>query len=162
MQGMEDLLRTSADVVSVQPDNLPAAVARFFGEWKDQKKEIERLQKKVVELEMQNLNGEMVDGVRVVVRQVDAAQKELVALATSVADAGGVALLASGDGNVRVVATSGNPAVNAADIVREVCDLLGGKGGGKPTLAQGAGADASRLGQALELGKSKILEALHG
>lgn len=162
MQGMEDLLRTSADVVSVQPDNLPAAVTRFFGEWKDQKKEIERLQKKVVELEMQNLSGEVVDGVRVVVRQVDAAQKELVALATTVANAGGVALLASGDGNVRVVATSGNPAVNAADIVREVCGVLGGKGGGKPTLAQGAGADASRVGQALEHGKSRILEALHG
>jgi alanyl-tRNA synthetase len=139
MQRMEDLLRASADVVSVQPDNLPAAVARFFGEWKEQKKEIERLRKKVVDLEMRNLDGEVVDGVRVVVRQVDAAQKELVALATTVADEGGVALLASADGTVRVVATSGTPAVNAAEIVREVCSVLDGKGGGKPGLPRARG-----------------------
>lgn len=162
MQHLEELLQASSDVVSVQPENLPATVARFFGEWKEQKKEIERLQKKVVDLQMQQLGGEMVDGVRVVVKQVDAAPKELVALATTVADEGGVALFASVNGNVKVVATSGAPAVNAADIVREVCSTLGGKGGGKPTLAQGAGPDVSRLEQALELGRNQILEALHG
>jgi len=162
VQRMEALLQASADVVSVQPENLPATVARFFGEWKEQKKEIERLQKKVVDLEMRSLDGEMVDGVRVVVRQVDAAQKELVALATTVADKGGVALFASGDGNVKVVAASGAPAVNAADIVREACGILGGKGGGKPNLAQGAGPDVSRLEEALEHGRNRIIEALHG
>jgi alanyl-tRNA synthetase len=93
---------------------------------------------------------------------VDATQKELVALATTVADEGGVALFASVNGNVKVVATSGAPAVNAADIVREVCSILGGRGGGKPNLAQGAGPDVSRLEQALEHGRNQILEALHG
>ncbi|HOI13942.1 MAG TPA: alanine--tRNA ligase, partial [Methanoculleus sp.] len=162
VQHMEELLRASADVVSVQPENLPATVARFFGEWKEQKKEIERLQKKVVELEMRSLDGEVVDGVRVVVRVLDATHKELVALATTVADEGGVALFASGDGNVKVVATSGASAVNAVDIVREVCGILGGKGGGKPNLAQGAGPDVSRLEEALEHGRNRIIEALHG
>ncbi|MDV4342885.1 alanine--tRNA ligase [Methanoculleus sp. YWC-01] len=162
VQRMEGLLQASADVVSVQPENLPATVTRFFGEWKEQKKEIERLQKKVVDLEMRSLDGELVDGVRVVVRQVDAGQKELVALATTVADEGGVALFASGDGSVRVVAASGAQAVNAADIVREACGILGGKGGGKPNLAQGAGPDVSRLEEALEHGRNRIIEALHG
>ncbi|KUK61313.1 MAG: Alanine--tRNA ligase [Methanoculleus marisnigri] len=162
MQHMAELLQTSADVVSVQPENLPTTVARFFGEWKEQKKEIEHLQKKVVGLQAQHLGGELVDGIRVVVRQLDATHKELVALATTVADEGGVALFASADGNVKVVATSGIPAVNAADIVREACSVLGGKGGGKPNLAQGAGSDASRLEEALEHGRSRILEALHG
>ena len=162
MQHMDDLLQAAAGVVSVQPENLPATVTRFFSEWKEQKKEIERLRKKVVDLQMQHLGGETVDGVRVVVRQVDATQKELVALATTVADEGGVALFASVNGNVKVVATSGAPAVNAADIVREVCSILGGKGGGKPNLAQGAGPDVSRLEQALEHGRNQILETLHG
>jgi len=162
MQHMDDLLQAAAGVVSVQPENLPATVTRFFSEWKEQKKDIERLRKKVVDLQMQHLGGETVDGVRVVVRQVDATQKELVALATTVADEGGVALFASVNGNVKVVATSGAPAVNAADIVREVCSILGGKGGGKPNLAQGAGPDVSRLEQALEHGRNQILETLHG
>jgi alanyl-tRNA synthetase len=162
VQHMEELLRASADVVSVQPENLPATVARFFGEWKEQKKEIERLQKKVVDLEMRSLDGEMVDGVRVVVRELEATHKELVALATTIADEGGVALFASGDGNVKVVAASGASAVNAVDIVREACGILGGKGGGKPNLAQGAGPDVSRLEEALEHGRDRIIEALHG
>ena len=162
MQHMDDLLQEAAGVVSVQPENLPATVSRFFTEWKEQKKEIERLQKKMVDLQMEHLGGEVVDGVRVVVRRVDANPKELVALATTIADEGGVALFASGDGNAKVVATSGIPAVNAADIVRAVCGILGGKGGGKPNLAQGAGPDVSRLEEALEHGYSRILEALHG
>ena len=162
MQHMDDLLQEAAGVVSVQPENLPATVSRFFTEWKEQKKEIERLQKKMVDLQMEHLGGEVVDGVRVVVRRLDANPKELVALATTIADEGGVALFASGDGNAKVVATSGIPAVNAADIVRAVCGILGGKGGGKPNLAQGAGPDVSRLEEALEDGYSRILEALHG
>ena len=111
---------------------------------------------------MQNLDGELVDGIRIVVRTLNATHKELVALATTVADEGGVALFASADGTVKVVATSGAPAVNAVDIVREVCGILGGKGGGKPNLAQGAGPDLSRLDEALDYGRSKIIEALHG
>ena len=39
MQKIDSLLTNSAKVLSVPPEQLPASVERFFGEWKDLKKE---------------------------------------------------------------------------------------------------------------------------
>jgi len=159
-QGMEVLVDDSAAFLSVQRENLPASVERFFNEWKDQRKEIERLQKKIAELETKMLSSENIGGVPVTVHVLDASSKELVSIATGIANSGGVALLAGGTDRVHVVAASGTEAVNASDIVREVCSLLGGKGGGKPGLAQGSGASAESLDAALARGKALISEQL--
>jgi len=63
---------------------------------------------------------------------------------------------------VRVVLTSGDSRVNAGEIISQVCTLLGGKGGGKPTLAQGGGPDANQLDLALKVGRERIIAALYG
>ncbi|MCA1917402.1 DHHA1 domain-containing protein, partial [Methanospirillum hungatei] len=42
-----------------------------------------------------------------------------------------------------------------------VCAVLGGKGGGKPTLAQGGGPDVSKIDDALAAGENFIKNALH-
>jgi alanyl-tRNA synthetase len=161
MQHLEQIVTESSDVLSVQPENLPATVTRFFTEWKDQKKDIERFSAKVVELEMNSLVAEPISGVSVVIRQIDLPQKELSALATSVSEKGGVALLAGAGDTVRVVLASGDPRVNAGEIIGQVCSLLGGKGGGKPSMAQGGGPDVSQLDLALKVGRERILAALH-
>jgi alanyl-tRNA synthetase len=46
--------------------------------------------------------------------------------------------------------------IKAGDLVKYVAEILGGSGGGKPTLAQAGGKDPSKLGIALE-GVSKYL-----
>jgi len=161
MQHLEQIATESSDVLSVQLENLPATVTRFFTEWKDQRKDIERLSAKVVELEMNSLVAEPIGGVSVVIRQIDLPQKELSALATSVSEKGGVALLAGAGDTVRVVLASGDPRVNAGEIIGQVCSLLGGKGGGKPSMAQGGGPDVSQLDLALKVGRERILAALH-
>jgi len=162
MQHLEQIVTSSAEVLSVQPDNLPATVTRFFTEWKDQKKEIERMSSKVVELEMQSLVAESIEGVPVVIRRIDLPQKELAQLATSVSEKGGIALLAGVGDTVRVVLASGEPRVNAGDIIGQVCSLLGGKGGGKPTMAQGGGPDPNQVDLALNVGRERIIAALQG
>jgi alanyl-tRNA synthetase len=162
MQHLEDIVASSAGVLSVQPDNLPSSVSRFFNEWKDQKKEIERMSARLVDLELQTLVAESISGVAVVVRRIDLPAKELAALATSISDKGGIALLATTGDIVRVVLTSGNSQVNAGEIITQVCSILGGKGGGKPTIAQGGGPDANQLDLALEVGRQRIIAALHG
>ena len=162
LQHLEQIVTSSAEILSVQPDNLPATVNRFFTEWKDLKKEIERMSLKVVELEMQSLVAEPMGGIMVVIKRIDLPQKELAQLATSVSEKGGVALLIGVGETVRVVLTSGEPRVNAGDIIGQVCSLLGGKGGGKPTMAQGGGPDAGQIDLALKVGRERIIAALQG
>ncbi|MFA4849446.1 MAG: alanine--tRNA ligase-related protein, partial [Methanoregula sp.] len=162
MQHLEQIVTSSAEALSVQQDNLPATVNRFFAEWKDQKKEIERMSSKVVELEMQSLVAESIGGIPVVIKRIDLPQKELAQLATSVSEKGGIALLAGVGETVRVVLASGEPRVNAGDIIGQVCSLLGGKGGGKPTMAQGGGPDAAQIDLALKVGRERIIADLHG
>jgi alanyl-tRNA synthetase len=50
--------------------------------------------------------------------------------------------------------------VSAIDIIRAAAPLIGGGGGGKPTLAEAGGKNADRLGEALDAGKEAILARL--
>ena len=162
MQHLEQIVSSAADVLSVQQENLPPTVTRFFGEWKDQRKEIERMSAKIVELEIQSLVTEQIGGVQVVTKRIDLPAKELALLATSVSEKGGVALLASVGDTVRVVLASGDSRVNAGEIIDQVCSLLGGKGGGKPAMAQGGGPEAGQLELALKVGRERIIAAING
>ena len=162
MQHLEHIVASSSEVLSVQPDNLPSGVLRFFREWKDQKKDIDRMSARLMSLEMQAIVPESICGVEVVIRRLDLPARDLAEIATSISDKGGVALIAGTNDTVRVVLTSGDSRVNAGEIIGQVCSLLGGKGGGKPTMAQGGGPDADQLDLALKVGRERIIAALHG
>ncbi len=162
MQHLEQLIATSADTLSVQYDNLPPTVTRFFTEWKEQKKEIERMSARLVDLEMQALDEESAGGIGIVIRRIDLPQKELSAIASSVSAKGGVALIGGAGETARVVLASGDPRVNAGEIIGQVCELLGGKGGGKASMAQGGGPNTAQLDLALKVGRERILASLHG
>ncbi len=161
MQHIQNLLNTSAETLSVQTENLPGSVERFFTEWKDQRKEIEKLRAKIAELELSRIEGIDIGGVEVVIKQIDVSRKELVTVAGKIAERGGVALLITTADGLGVVASSGNGRIHAGKLVGEVCAELGGKGGGKENLAQGAGADPSAVGKALSKAESFIRAELN-
>ncbi|MCG7855082.1 MAG: alanine--tRNA ligase [Methanoregulaceae archaeon] len=161
VQQLEKVISDSSSVLSVQQENLPSTVQRFFTEWKDQKKEIERMSQRLVEMEIETLTPEIVQGVPVVIRRIDLAARDLASIASRVSDQGGVALFASGLDRAQVVLMSGTDRVNAGEIIGQVCVLLGGKGGGSRTLAQGGGPAVEKIDLALKVGKERILSALH-
>jgi alanyl-tRNA synthetase len=161
MQRVEKYLSEASGVLSVQPENLPASANRFFTEWKERGKEVERLRARLATLEAKTAEPEMVAGVPVLVRQIDLAPRDLVALAQQIAEAGGVAVLAGGTGPVHVAGASGRDGVSAADLVGKVCAALGGKGGGSPKKAQGGGPDTSAIAGALALAREEIGNVLH-
>lgn len=162
MQQVEQLLARASETLSVQRENLPGAVERFFTEWKEQRKEIQRLQEKVAGLETERIDAEMIGDIPVTIRQIDATPKELVNLATSIAGEGGVALIAGGQDRLHVVVASATDKVDARDVLTSVCAKLGGKGGGKPNLAQGSGPESGKLEEGFQAGRERILALLNG
>ena len=160
LQHLEQIASLSADILSVQLENLPPTVTRFFSEWKDQRKEIDRMSQRLVDLEIKTILPETIGGLPVVVKRIDLAPRELSTIATALSDKGGVALLATPGDTARVVLASGDPRVNAGEIIGQVCSLLGGKGGGNPSMAQGGGPDVDNLDLALNVGRERIIAAL--
>jgi alanyl-tRNA synthetase len=69
-----------------------------------------------------------------------------------------IALLGTKDkGAARLVfARSASLTQNMGQLLAEACQLLGGRGGGKPDLAQGGGPDVDKLDQAIKLAGEKV------
>ena len=81
------------------------------------------------------------------------------------AAAGSAALLASvSDGKVTLMAGMSKAVVDrgvkAGDLIKEISPLVGGKGGGRPDMAQGGGTDVSGVSKAIDAGKKWISQRL--
>jgi alanyl-tRNA synthetase len=162
MHHLEEIVNSSAEVFSVQQDNLPATSQRFFNEWKEQRKENEKLSRKLVELEIAQIQPEIMKGVQVVVKRLDLPAKDLMTIAALVSGKGGVAFFVSKNGErVDAIITSGTEAVNAGEIVGQVTGLLGGKGGGTPAIGRGGGPAVEQMELAIKVGRERIIAALN-
>ncbi len=77
-----------------------------------------------------------------------------------------VVLGSAAEGKVHLVANFGDGAVerglSAVDVIREVAPMVGGGGGGRPTMARAGGSDPAGLDQALAQAKASILATLGG
>jgi alanyl-tRNA synthetase len=51
--------------------------------------------------------------------------------------------------------------VPAGQVIRELAQIIGGRGGGKPDMAEGGGAEVGKLGEALEASYA-VVERLLG
>lgn len=168
MQERDELLKKSSDALRVSPEHLPDTVNRFFDEWKEFKKENERLKAELAEARVKGMMGDAVDmnGLKVLSKKIPHADvEELIKVATEFSKNDDVvAILASDLGGVKIVVAAGARAqkmgVNAGVIVREMSKLVGGGGGGKPGIAQGGGTDASRIEEALERGVEMVRKVL--
>ncbi len=162
MQETERVLADAAAELRIQPENLPSTVQRFFGEWKERGKEIERLRKKLIDLELAQIEYEPIASAKVVIRELDVDPSQLAALARKLAKTNGVALLVSASDRLHMVLASGSPRVNAGDILGEISESLDGKGGGNATMAHAIAPDGSKGDMALKAGRRLITLALNG
>ncbi len=166
IQERDELLNRSAETLRVAPEQLPDTVNRFFEEWKDLKKENERLKAELAEVRVKAIMSEAVgiNGLRVISKKIPQADvDELIKAATEFSkDDDIVAILASDLGGVKLVVAAGGRAqkqgINSGAIVREISKLVGGGGGGRPGMAQGGGTDTGKIDDALRRGVELVRE----
>ena len=158
----ERLIDSSLNELNTQRDNLPNAIAKLQEELKRSRKELESLRLKIATGDG-GAEGEANDNVR------DAAGVKVLAKVVDDIDANGtrqlsdtlLARLKSGvvvigrrdeskAGLIVRVSSDLTNRIKAGDIIREIAPILGGKGGGKPDMAEGGGPDVTKLQEALE------------
>ena len=75
---------------------------------------------------------------------------------------GVVVLAGSSNGFVSIVASVSpdlTKQIQAGKIIQTIAPILGGKGGGRPEFARGAGKDPAKIGEALEKAAEFIRQA---
>ncbi|MEK9650762.1 MAG: DHHA1 domain-containing protein, partial [Poseidonia sp.] len=165
-RSQDELLRSSAEVFGVHQDDLPKAAARFFKEWKEQRKTIEHLESEIVRLRTSgggDASSEL-DGVRVVVMEIDGDLKSMTTMLKELTldqNQPTLAVLGSRDGGGKLMVgiTDGTVAserYNAVDVLRLISPHINGGGGGRPTFAQGGGSNADGLPDALQAAREVL------
>jgi alanyl-tRNA synthetase len=159
IQAQEELIRKSASVLKVPPEKLPLVVERFFEEWKQLRKENERLRGELAELELERLKreAEEISDVKVIAAVLpDADTKEMMMIASQLSNDNFLTILLGTREN-RASVVSSVPAylterINAGVIAKRVCEVLGGSGGGTAVIAQGGGERVERVEEARKEG----------
>jgi len=154
----ERRLDAVADLLSVASTEVVDKLRQVFDRQRRLERELDALKAKAASSATQDLAAQAreIGGIRLIAARVDgldakALREGVDTLKQRLGDC--VVLLAAGaDGKVALVGGVGGGAlgrIKAGDIVAHVAAQIGGKGGGRPDLAQGGGVDSPALDQAL-------------
>jgi alanyl-tRNA synthetase len=165
------VLDAAATHLGAPPEEVDRAVLRLMGELHERQKENVQLRRQLARLEFESLLQQVqkVNGVQVVAERVQASDIETLREMTDwLRNQLGSAVIVLGaviDDKPNFVAAITPDLVErglkAGNLIKQVARVVGGGGGGRPTLAQAGGRDPDRLDEALELVPGVIGELLN-
>jgi alanyl-tRNA synthetase len=165
IRAQETELTKAAAALGVPTTQVGSAAARIAEEWRDQRRQLERVRSDLAGAAAKNLleDATTVGNVKVVVRQIDGDMKDLMALSKEICeDPMAVALLGakSAAGASLVVSHGTLVSLDASEVLALAVSSIGGKGGGRADFAQGAGPNVGGIAEALEIALKQARERL--
>jgi len=169
VEKMEDTLKEASSILKVPSEILPKTVKRFFDEWKEFKKDNERLKEDIAKLRAENLfkNAINLKDYHLITKKINLPLNELMKISQVMTinnkDDNKIILILGSDHGDLVVSLSRNienKEIDASGILKKICVSINGTGGGKKYLAQGK-CTPDKTEEGLRLGK-KIIEELIG
>jgi alanyl-tRNA synthetase len=144
-RSMRDALSGAVRVLSVLPEALPQAIEKLQADGRDRQKTIGALQQELARFRAAELlsSATQTAGGRLVAAAIDADANGLKSLASAVTAAPGhiAVLVSTATPALVVVARSADLSVAANTVIASLTSTFGGRGGGKPDLAQAGGLD---------------------
>ena len=160
LNSAEDQLKEAATLVKGNRDNLLDKLSAVLERNRQLEKQLEQLQAKAASAAGDDLSAAALDvkGVKVLATRLDGQDgKALLALVDQLKNKLGRAVILLGSVHEdKVVLVAGvtkdlTGQLKAGDLMKQAAAAVGGKGGGRPDMAQGGGVDAGALDTALAL-----------
>ena len=168
----EHRLRDVAGLVRGSRDDVEDKVRQLIERGRKLEKEIAQLKDKLASGRGKDLaaDAETIAGIKVVATSVEGADAAALRnavdqLKSQLGSARDRARRAGADGKVTLIAgvtADATAKVKAGDVVNFVAQQVGGRGGGRPDMAQAGGTDAGRLAAALQSVAGWVRERLGG
>ncbi|MBZ4658852.1 MAG: alaS [Desulfacinum sp.] len=168
-QKQRETLSAAARRLKSLPEEVPEKVERLLAHNKDLEKQLEALKASLTARKSADLldQAQEIGGAKVLVSRVEAtspkALRELNDRFKERIPSGVVVLGAAHDGKVFLlvgVTKDLTPKVHAGDLIKEVAQVVGGSGGGRPDMAQAGGSRPEKLEEALEKAQAILREKL--
>ncbi len=160
LNAAEEQLKEAASLVKGSRDNLIDKLSAVLERNRQLEKQLEQLQAKAASAAGDDLSASALDvkGVKVLAARLDGQDgKALLALVDQLKNKlGRAVILLGGVHEEKVVLVAGvtkdlTGQLKAGDLMKQAAAAVGGKGGGRPDMAQGGGVDAGALDGALAL-----------
>lgn len=158
----ERLIDASLGALNTQRDNLPNAIARLQDELKRTRKEMDDLKLKIATVAIGGAAGDGdqardIKGVQVLAKIVEgldgAGTRQLSDTLLARLKSGVVIIGRKDEGKVGIIVRVSDDLtskIRAGDIIREIAPIVGGRGGGKPDMAEGGGTVPDKLDEAMD------------
>ena len=151
---MSQTIQSVCSALKATPDTAASKVEALRGEVRDLEKESARLRQKLATSAGGDLTQDAVEveGVKVLAAQIEGATasslRDTLDQCKNKLGTGVILLAAVEDGKIALVAgvtSDTTDRVKAGDVIKHFAGELGGKGGGRPDMAQGGGSDVAAL-----------------
>jgi alanyl-tRNA synthetase len=158
IQQQQDQLQQVADAVKVQPQEAAARIAQVLDNMKSLEKELAALKSKLASAQGDELltQAQDINGVKVLAAKLDGADaatlRETLDKLKDKLKSAAIVLASVNDGKVSLIAgvtADATGKVKAGELVNFVAQQVGGKGGGRPDMAQAGGTQPEHLAAAL-------------
>ena len=166
---LEETLESAGSRLKAAPFEVADKVDRLQSELRGLEKEVSKLKAKLASGGSRDLLNEVteLDGVKVLATSTEVADaRALRETGDKLRDrlgSGVVVLAGVGDGKVSLLAMVTKDLtdkIHAGKLLKGVAEVLGGRGGGRPDMAQGGGSDATKVPEALERAVEMVSSAL--